>query len=83
MVMSIGLALIFLNLNRCMNNPTPKQIKQARTNAGLTQTASAAVIYKTCRTWQQYEAGDRKMDAALFELFQIKTGLSCLTETAA
>jgi DNA-binding transcriptional regulator YiaG len=52
--------------------PTPEQIKQARQQAGLTQTAAGALIYKSLRAWQQYEAGDRKMDAALWELFQIK-----------
>ena len=57
-----------------MNNPTPEQIKQARKDAGLTQTQAAALIHKTCRCWQQYEAGDRKMDYALYELFLIKTG---------
>jgi len=55
-----------------MNNPTPDQIKQTRKDAGLTQTAAALLIYKTCRAWQQYEKGDRAMDLALFELFMIK-----------
>lgn len=56
-----------------INVPTPAQIKQTRMDAGLTQTKAAKVIYKSCRAWQQYEAGDRKMDAAYFELFLIKT----------
>ncbi|MFA6213425.1 MAG: hypothetical protein WC714_28570 [Candidatus Obscuribacterales bacterium] len=55
-----------------MTNPTPNQIKQARTDAGLTQTQAAALIYKGCRCWQQWEAGSRSMDKALFELFMIK-----------
>ena len=55
-----------------MNNPTTSQIKQARKDAGLTQTAAAKLIYKSCRAWQQYEKGDRTMDAALFELFLLK-----------
>ena len=55
-----------------MNNPAPAQIKQARKDAGLTQTAAADLIYKSCRAWQQYEKGDRAMDLALFELFMIK-----------
>ena len=57
-----------------MNNPTTQQIKQARMDAGLTQTAAALLIYKGCRAWQQYEKGDRAMDLALFELFMIKVG---------
>lgn len=52
--------------------PNPKRIKQARLNAGLTQTQAAALIYKSLRTWQQWEAGDREMDLALFELFELK-----------
>lgn len=56
-----------------MTNPTTKQIKQARVTAGLTQTKAAAVIYKSLRAWQQWESGERTMDAAFFELFKIKT----------
>lgn len=56
--------------------PNPQKIKQARKTAGLTQTQAAALIYKQLRTWQQWEAGDRQMDPALFELFQIKSAPS-------
>lgn len=52
--------------------PTPEQIKQARKDAGLTQAQAAELIYKNIRTWQQWEAGDRQMDAAFWELFNIK-----------
>lgn len=55
-----------------MRSPTPKQIKQARLSAGLTQTQAADLIYKKLRTWQQWEAGHREMDPALFELFELK-----------
>lgn len=55
-------------------NPSISEIKKARKDAGLTQTQAAALIYKGCRAWQQYEAGDRQMDYALYELFLIKTG---------
>ena len=55
-----------------INNPTTSQIKKARKDAGLTQTAAAELIYKSCRAWQQYEKGDRAMDAAFFELFLLK-----------
>ena len=57
-----------------MSNPTPAQVKQARANAGLTQKQAAEVIYKKILAWQRYESGDREMDAALYELFLIKTG---------
>ena len=54
-------------------NPTPAEILSARTQAGHSQTKAAETIYKKLRTWQQWEAGDRVMDPALFELYQIKT----------
>lgn len=56
------------------SNPTPDEIKQARTHAGLTQTQAAVLVHTTCRVWQQWEAGDRRMHPAPFELFCIKTG---------
>ncbi len=54
------------------SSPTPQEIKEARRNAGLTQTKAAHMIGKTCRTWQMYEAGSLAMGPALWELFQIK-----------
>lgn len=56
-----------------MKQPTPADVKSARIAAGLTQKQAAAVIYKDIRAWQRYEAGDRHMDAALYELFLLKT----------
>lgn len=53
-------------------NPTPDQIRSARIAAGLTQTQAAALIYSSLRSWQQWEAGDRRMHPGLFELFKIK-----------
>lgn len=54
------------------SNPLPAEIRAARTAAGLTQTEAAAVIYCTLRIWQQWEAGDRRMHPAFWELFRIK-----------
>lgn len=56
-----------------MKNPTPKQIKAARARAGLSQAASAALIYKSLRQWAYYESGKSVMDLTAWELFQIKT----------
>jgi DNA-binding transcriptional regulator YiaG len=53
--------------------PTPGQIKEARRKAGLSQTAAAALIHSTLRTWQDWEAGIAKMHPGLWELFGIKT----------
>jgi putative transcriptional regulator len=52
--------------------PSPDEIIAARKAAKLTQTAAAALVYATCRAWQLWEAGDRKMGAASWELFRIK-----------
>lgn len=53
-------------------SPTVEEIRAAREAAGLTQTAAGALVHTTCRTWQQWEAGDRRMHPAFFELFSIK-----------
>lgn len=54
--------------------PAPATIRAARLNAGLTQTEAATLLHSGIRTWQQWEAGDRAMHPALWELFAIKTG---------
>lgn len=54
--------------------PEPDDIRAARTAAGLTQTEAGDVVHASLRTWQQWEAGDRKMHPGLFELFALKTG---------
>jgi DNA (cytosine-5)-methyltransferase 1 len=54
-------------------SPTPEKILFARKAAGLTQTAAAKSIYCALVTWQQWEAGARKMHPAYWELFLIKT----------
>jgi len=64
-----------------MANPTPDQLKQARKDAGLTQTQSAQLLHKGLRTWQGWETainkkGHRKMDVALWELFNLKIALN-------
>ena len=54
-------------------NPSPAEVRAAREAAGLSQTAAAALIYCTLRGWQEWEAGNRRMHPALWELFRIKT----------
>lgn len=54
------------------SNPTPAEIRQARETAGLTQPKAAALLHATLRAWQMWEAGDRKMHPAFWELLQIK-----------
>jgi|GEM_PF-1236086 len=48
-------------------NPTPAEIAQTREEAELTQTQAAALIYRTLRSWQDWEGGQRRMDPALWE----------------
>lgn len=56
-------------------HPTPADIRAARESAGLSQTAAGVLVHTTCRTWQQWEAGDRRMHPAFWELFRIKAML--------
>jgi DNA-binding transcriptional regulator YiaG len=53
--------------------PAPEDIRAARLAAGLTQTAAGELLHTALRTWQQWEAGDRKMHPAVWELFRIKS----------
>ena len=48
----------------------PSQIISARKKAGLTQTQAAELVCTTCRVWQQWEAGDRRMHPGFWLLFQ-------------
>jgi len=54
------------------SNPAPEAVRAAREAAGLSQTAAGALLHTTCRTWQQWEAGDRRMHPAFWELFTLK-----------
>lgn len=55
------------------SNPAPDAVRAAREAAGLSQTAAGALLHTTCRTWQQWEAGDRRMHPAFWELFLLKS----------
>lgn len=59
---------------RPRRNPTPAVIRAARAKAGLTQTEAAALVHTTWRVWQRWEAGDRAMHPAFWDLFQRATG---------
>lgn len=52
--------------------PDPIRIRAARETAGLSQTLAADLVHSKLRTWQQWEAGDRRMHPGLWELFQLK-----------
>lgn len=55
-------------------NPTPAEILAAREAAGLTQTAAAGLLHTSRGAWAQWEAGDRRMHPAFWELFRLKIG---------
>ena len=50
-------------------SPKPADIRAARELANLTQTAASELVHTRCRVWQQWEAGDRHMHPAFWELF--------------
>jgi hypothetical protein len=56
--------------------PTPTEIRAARILLGVSQAKAAFMVHSTCRAWQQWEAGDRKMHPAFWELFRIKAVLN-------
>ena len=53
-------------------SPTPSDLKSSRITAGLTQTEAGTLVGAALRTWQSWEAGDRKMPAPKWELFCMK-----------
>ncbi len=53
---------------------TPDEVFGARFTARLSQSDSAALVYTTTRSWQQWESGARKCHRAFLELFCRKTG---------
>jgi len=52
--------------------PSPEEIRAAREAAGLTQTEAAGLVHASMRAWQQWEAGNRRMHPAIWELWRIK-----------
>jgi DNA-binding transcriptional regulator YiaG len=55
--------------------PTPKQIREARLAAGLSQRLAAELINYSERAWQEWEAGRRKMRQETFEIFRSRADL--------
>lgn len=64
-------------MSAMMLTPTPDNIRAVRTGAELTQAQAAAMVYLGDSTrWSEYERGVLAFDAARWELFIIKVGLS-------
>jgi DNA-binding transcriptional regulator YiaG len=53
-------------------NPTPVQIKAARTGAKLTQVQAAALVEAAPRTLQDWEGGRRRMHPIMWDRFQLE-----------
>jgi len=51
---------------------TPKDIKQARLDAGLTCAQAARLVGVTTGMWFKYESGSNEMPLYRWELFQYK-----------
>lgn len=61
-----------IGLHAVVNNPSPKEIRDRRKSAGLTQLAAGRLVHVTSRTWQAWELGTHPMGLALWELFNLK-----------
>lgn len=61
--------------NRPGANPTPQQVARLRADAGLTQEQFGALVYKSWRTVQNWEAGERRMPPDTWELVRLKLEL--------
>jgi DNA-binding XRE family transcriptional regulator len=61
-------------MNIKSKSPNSYEIISSRKEAGITQKDAAQYIYCSQITWQQWEAGKRKMHPAFWELFTLKAG---------
>lgn len=62
-----------LGIPNSPSSPMPGEVRAARESQGLSQTDAAALVHSALRSWQQWEAGDRRMHPGLWELFRLKT----------
>lgn len=58
-----------------IHDRSPGAVRNARTQAKLTQEECASMIEVSPRAWQHYESGSRLMPAASWELFLLKCDL--------
>lgn len=55
-----------------IESPAPDKIRATRERAGITQTEAAELLHTSLRSFQQWEAGDRRMHPAFWELLTLK-----------
>ena len=53
-----------------MKPPTPKEIRNAREEVGLTQTEAGERVWMSLRAWQDWEGGKREMLPIVFWAFK-------------
>ena len=53
-------------------SPDPETIRDWRRENELSASAAAELVHTSQRSWLQWEAGDRKMHPAFWELAQLK-----------
>lgn len=63
-----------LNALLQMPAPNPEQIRAERERVGLSKETAAAAACVALRSWQAYEAGERRMPAATWVRFTLLTG---------
>lgn len=54
------------------STPTPDEIRDWRRARELSAAAAGALVYTSGRAWQLWEAGERRMHPATWELARIK-----------
>jgi|TARA_R110000765_G_scaffold173769_1_gene278450 DNA-binding transcriptional regulator YiaG len=62
----------YIKESNILRAPTPKEIKDLRTDTGLTVSQASNLIHKTPRSFQRWERGEGNMPLAYWELFELK-----------
>ena len=60
---------------RLAPSPAPAQIAALRTSHALTQAQAAALLHTSVRSYRQWEIGERRMHAALWDCMRFKLGV--------
>lgn len=66
-----------------MKPPAPETIRTLRSTLQLTQKEAADLVHVSLRAWQWWEAGQREMPLAAWELLVIKAGIHPLYQPKA
>ena len=72
----------YIKESNILRPPTPKEIKDLRTDSGLTVAQAANLIHKTACSFQRWERGEGNMPLAYWELFELKCKVLKMREGA-